>query len=165
MVSDGQQTFAHYFGLFAGIASISGLILGLEARKRVSEAERRLDLIRAEAEREVAGSFLGSLDFNKKLKNPYPIQTSGNKCGYRVRVAFRGCKNKKKTKALGQFMQDNGIAFAGDYCHLARDQRAVDLSTKGRMTQDQAHELAGRLRGLKSLRVTKTHIQPNTCEV
>ncbi len=165
MVSDGQQTFGHYFGLLAGLASISGLILGLEARRRVTEAEKRLDLMRAELESDVEETALGSLPFNKKLKNPYPIQTSGSKCGYRLRVAFRGCKNKKKTKALGQFMQDNDVNFAGDYCHLARDQRAVDLSFGGPMTQSQAHDLANQVRRIKGLRVTKTHIQPNTCEV
>jgi hypothetical protein len=165
MISDGQQTFGHYFGIAAGFASIAGLLIGLDARRRVNLAEKQLDLFRANMEREVAGMSLGSLDFNKKLKNPYPIKTSAAKCGNTLRVTFRGCTNKKKRKMLAGFLSENGARLAGDYCHISKDQRSVDLDVDGRMTPARADELRSKLRSLKGLRVTKTSLYPKTCEV
>ncbi len=56
VLSEGQLKFDHYFGIFAGVASIAGLLLGIRALLKEKEYEQKFGLLAPLLEEEGLGA-------------------------------------------------------------------------------------------------------------
>ena len=93
-----QEVFDHYFGIFAGIASITGLILGIRALMKEKEYEKKVGKLAPLLEEQGLGSA-PNYETLKEIENPKEVKKKKEKL-YHAIVRYDNCDDILTGKEL-----------------------------------------------------------------
>jgi hypothetical protein len=115
-LSPTQEVFDHYFGIFAGIASITGLILGLRALMKEKEYEKKFGLLAPLLEEEGLGA-VPKYETLKQLDMSNPEKPKKKEKKYHTIVKYYLCDDYTTNKLFYDKAKKHSKNFSF-YCEL-----------------------------------------------
>jgi hypothetical protein len=133
-----QERFAHYFGIFAGVASITGLVLGLRALMKEKEYEKKFGLLAPLLEEQGLGAT-PNYETLKEIQNPEQTKKKKQKL-YHAIVRYDNCDDSLTGKELWAAAKKQSKNF-DFYCQIPSNRINFifpALKSKGILKEDAA---------------------------